>query len=100
MPNRGVEFHEAAAADYDAAFAWYLQHSADAARRFSAEVERALGQILQAPQRWAAGPFHTRRFLLSRFPFTLIYRERASGEIQVLAVAHTSRKPGYWKQRM
>jgi hypothetical protein len=30
----------------------------------------------------------------------LIYRERASINIQVVAVAHTSRKPGYWKQRL
>jgi hypothetical protein len=32
--------------------------------------------------------------------FTLIYRERLSGDIQVVAVAHTSRKPGYWRQRL
>jgi hypothetical protein len=51
-----------------------------------------------APQRWAAGSYQTRKFLLRQFPFTLIYRERALGDIQVVAVAHTSRKPGYWKQ--
>ena len=64
------------------------------------EVDRALTQIVQAPQRWAAGPCSTRRFLLRQFPFTLIYRELPSSIIQIVAVAHTSRKPGYWKHRL
>jgi hypothetical protein len=78
---------------------WYLERSADAAVEFDAEVDRALAQIVAAPRRWAAGPFSTRRFLLRRFPFTLLYRQIASGNIQVVAIAHTSRKPGYWKKR-
>jgi toxin ParE1/3/4 len=100
MPSKSAEFHEEASAEYDAAFDWYLERSPDAALRFDAEVDRALAQIIQAPQRWAAGPHPTRRFLLRQFPFTLIYRERSSGDIQILAVAHTSRKPRYWKERL
>ena len=79
---------------------WYLERSSDAALKFDAEVGRALTQIRRAPHRWAAGPHQTRKFLLRQFPFVLIYRERASGDIDVVAVAHTSRKPGYWKRRL
>jgi toxin ParE1/3/4 len=100
MRSDDVDLHDAAAAEYDAAFDWYLQRSPDAALKFDAEVQRALAQIVQAPHRWAAGPHSTRRFLLRQFPFTLIYRERPSGIIQIVAVAHTSRKPGYWKHRL
>ena len=100
MPSKSAEFHEQASAEYDAAFDWYLERSPEAAVRFDAELDRALAQIIQAPQRWAAGPHSTRRFLLRQFPFTLIYRERESGKIQIVAVAHTSRKPGYWKGRL
>jgi toxin ParE1/3/4 len=100
VPIKSAEFHQEATAEYDAAFDWYLERSLDAALRFDAEVDRALAQIIAAPRRWAAGPFSTRRFLLRQFPFTLIYRERLSEEIQIVAVAHTSRKPGYWKQRL
>ena len=64
------------------------------------EEDRALAQIIQAPQRWAVGPFSTRRFLLRQFPFILIYRERVSADIQIVAVAHTTQKPGYWKRRL
>ena len=99
MPTDASEFHQEATAEYDAAFDWYLERSPDAALRFDAEVDRALTQIVAAPQRWAAAAHSTRRFLLRHFPFTLIYREQAS-TIQIVAVAHTSRKPGYWKRRL
>src|ERR1700716_911759 len=68
MPTE-AEFHEAAAAEYDAAFDWYLQQSPEAALKVDAEVERALAHIIQAPQRWTASPHSPRRFLLRRFPF-------------------------------
>lgn len=100
MLTRAVELHEEAAAEYDAAFDWYLQRSPDAALRLDAEFDRAPTLIAQAPQRWADGPYHTRRFLLRKFPFLLIYRERAGADLQVVAVAHTSRRPGCWKERI
>ena len=100
MPTNAVEFHQEAAAEYDAAFDWYLERSPEAALKFDAEVDRALAQIIEAPRRWAAGPHSTRRFLLRQFPFVLIFRERTSADIQIVAVAHTSRKPGYWKPRL
>ena len=99
MPTNAAAFHQEAAAEYDAAFDWYLRRSPDAALRFDSEVDRALAQIVAAPQRWAAGSHSTRRFLLRQFPFILIYREQASA-IQIMAVAHTSRRPGYWRQRL
>jgi toxin ParE1/3/4 len=99
MPTDSAIFHEEASAEYDAAFEWYLERSPDTALKFDAEVGRAIAQITQFPQRWAVGSHATRRFLLKQFPFILIYRERPSG-IQIVAVAHTSRRPGYWKRRL
>jgi toxin ParE1/3/4 len=39
-----------------------------------------------------------RKFTLHRFPFVIFYQEHAA-KIQVLAVAHARRRPGYWKTR-
>jgi toxin ParE1/3/4 len=100
MPGNVVDFHPEASDEYDAAFDWYLTRSRDAALRFDAEVDRGLALIIQAPRRWAAGPYGTRRFLLRKFPFILVYREPTSDNVQVVSVAHTSRKPGYWKRRL
>jgi toxin ParE1/3/4 len=95
-----ITFHDEAAAEYDAAFDWYLARSPDAARRFDTEVQRALQQVLDNPRRWAVGPPGTRRYLLRKFPFLLIYRETSQNVMQVIALAHTSRKPGFWKERL
>jgi toxin ParE1/3/4 len=98
MANKEVEFHEAAGEEFEAAFDWYLKRSASAAARFTSELGRAITSIAEAPQRWPAGIHGTRKFLLRRFPFAVVYRELPS-IIQVLAIAHGHRRPGYWKQR-
>ncbi len=40
----------------------------------------------------------TRRYLLHRFPYHVVFRERGKA-IEVVAVAHVKRRPGYWKSR-
>jgi len=61
------------------------------------ELERALGSIVEAPMRWPlkAG---TRRYVMRRFPFVLVYRTLDS-TVEVVAIAHGRRRPGYWKSR-
>jgi len=98
MVSKEVEFHEAASLEYEAAFDWYLLRSEPAAVKFSDEVARAIAKIAESPRRWPAGKLGTRRFLLARFPFSIVYRELPT-VIQVLAVAHGHRRPGYWKKR-
>jgi plasmid stabilization system protein ParE len=99
LPTSLAKFHDEAASEYDAAFDWYLARSPDAALKLNAEVDRALAEIMQAPQRWAVAPCSRRRFVLRQFPFTLIYREQTSADIQIVAVAHASRNPGYRKRQ-
>jgi toxin ParE1/3/4 len=40
----------------------------------------------------------TRKYLLRRFPYAVIYRVTDEA-IEVVAVAHGRRRPGYWKTR-
>ncbi len=91
--------HPAAVEEAEKAARWYRQRSARAAAQFVEEVNHALDRIPAAPQRWPAGPHGTRKFLLHRFPFAVVHRELPSA-IQVPAVAHGHRRPGYWKTRM
>lgn len=44
---------------------------------------------------YVAEPVNVRRVLVRRFPFNVIYRLRGD-ELQIVAFAHTRRKPGYW----
>jgi toxin ParE1/3/4 len=98
MANKKVEFHEAASLELEAAFDWYLARSESAAGRFVEELDRAVTRIAEAPHRWPEGIHGTRKFVLQRFPFVVVYRELPSS-IQVIAVAHGHRRPGYWKNR-
>lgn len=99
MASKKVEFHEDAALEYEAAFGWYLERSILAASKFAEALNRAIDMIVGAPQRWPTGSNGTRRFLLQKFPFAIVYRELPT-VIQMVAIAHTRRKPGYWKQRI
>jgi plasmid stabilization system protein ParE len=81
------------------AFEWYYQRSEFVASRFAEEMNRAISVISDAPKRWPMANHGARKFLLQRFPFAVFYRELPLG-IQVLAVAHGRRRPGYWKSRL
>ena len=46
----------------------------------------------------ASADRQTRRVIVPRFPYQVIYCLRPS-EIVIVAVAHLKRRPGYWKSR-
>ena len=46
-----------------------------------------------------AGSLGAKRLLLHRFPFDVVIVEE-NGELVVVAVAHHSRRPGYWIVRL
>jgi toxin ParE1/3/4 len=99
MSAKGIEYHEGARADVRSAVAWYQKRSSKAALDFIEELDRAANTILEAPDRWPPGTNGTRRFLLWRFPFAIIYTEQESAII-ILGVAHGSRRPEYWTPRI
>ena len=98
MPPFAVEVHPAAADEAEAAERWYRDRNETAATRFRRELDRAVEMIAERPE--AAPPYvdNTRRFLLRRFPFFVVYRV-FSQRVQVVAVAHARRRPQYWRQR-
>lgn len=97
MPGKPVEFHPEALEEAEAAICWYRERSDPAAAGFKQELERAVA-VAEAPQRWPAGVAGTRRFVLRRYPVCLVCRERPSS-VQIIAVAHGRRRPGYWRDR-
>ncbi len=40
-----------------------------------------------------------RRLMVQRFPYQVIYELRSS-EVVVIPIAHSKRRPGYWKTRV
>lgn len=99
MAAKHVDIHPDALVELKSALLWYMQRSQPAALRFTEAIDRALQLVGESPQRRPAGDFSTRRFVLQRFPFAIIYREKDE-TIQILAVAHGRRRPAYWRGRL
>jgi plasmid stabilization system protein ParE len=99
MGTKSLEIHPAALAESKLAIAWYWERSQTAALKFVAELDRVVEQIVESPQRWPADDVGTQRFVMQRFPFAIVYREKEE-VVQVLAIAHGHRRPGYWKDRL
>ena len=99
MASKKVGLHEAALAEAQATYDWYATRNPAAAEAFIDELDDAMKQIGMFAD---AGPAHvsgTRRYVMRRFPFTVIYREQQR-TLEVIAVAHARRKPDYWKERV
>ena len=65
---------------------------------FITEFERSAALLLEQPRLGASWRGSVRRLPLRRFPYSIVYYLRES-EVRVLAVAHQSRKPGFWRGR-
>jgi plasmid stabilization system protein ParE len=93
-----VEFHPEAEQELEAAKNWYRERSDLAARAFSTDIAHAVRTIAESPHVWPEIRAGERRFTLSRFPYSILYRVR-SDYLFVTAVAHQKRRPGYWRIR-
>ncbi len=81
--------------------AWYESKAKNLGTDYLREVDYAIKRVVESPETW---PWYdkenqTRKFLIHRFPFGVIYRLKEN-TIQILAVADLRRKPGYWKNRL
>jgi plasmid stabilization system protein ParE len=93
-----VRFGGAALAEARGARVWYAERSAVAAADFVAELDHSIDLIAGAPLRWPSYEAGTRRLVMRRFPFAVVYRITLDA-IDIVAVAHTSLPPGYWRNR-
>jgi toxin ParE1/3/4 len=99
MPSYG--FHPDALLEYAESTSYYAREaSPEVAERFVASVESGIAAVLAAPERWrVVDEPGIRRYILRRFPYVLYYRW-AGERITVYAVMHSSRAPGYWRDRI
>ena len=99
MASRSLEFHPQAIAEAEAAGDWYAANAGErTAAKFERELERAFDLIVDGPLRWPEHLRGTHRYLLRRFPFSVIYRV-FEPSIQIVAIAHARRRPEYWRHR-
>jgi plasmid stabilization system protein ParE len=83
---RELEYLAEALEEAEAAARWYAERSAASAAAFSDEIDEAESAIVRLPDAWPRFEHDTRRYLLRRFPFSVIYRVE-SRRVLILAVA-------------
>jgi len=98
MSPASLSIHPEALEEAVSAARWYRERSPLTAKRFAAELNQVIDNILDAPHRWPVSARGTRKVKLPCFPYLVIYRAKDDG-VLVLAIAHGHRRPGYWKTR-
>ena len=91
-----------AEAEFAEAVRWYEAQRPGLGTEFLAEVRRARKLIQKHPT--IGSPLRgarrgERRLMVKRFPYQVIYYVRTY-DIVIVALAHTKRRPGYWKTRV
>ena len=101
---RAVRIHAAAAEEAAEAAARYEKERTGLGFEFEHAISTALDlleeefvPLVSVPG--AAGVQGVKRLLLRRFPYAVVVCEQ-NNEILVLAFAHHSRRPGYWRSRI
>ena len=94
-----VRFLSEARKEFLAQVALYTEESDGLGQRFREEVESSIAFSLSFPNAGSKFTRSTRRVQLRKFPFSVVYRSTEK-ELLIIAVAHNSRRPGYWISRV
>jgi len=96
--KRPVRFGSSAELELNEAADYYDLESPGLGAVFLEEVEQVLAKLSEFPDATTPVYAGVRRWLLTKFPYMLLYSLRAD-EIRILAVAHQRRRPFYWRGR-
>ena len=99
-----AKYHPAAADEAVAAAEWYASERSELGQDFAddlAAVMALLGKdpVPSVPYPHVPSRLKARRIVFKRFPYDLVFVER-DDVILIVAIAHHSRLPGYWKTRL
>ena len=94
-----LEFLPEASAEGECVTGDYEARSVGLGARFRSEVESACAAIVQHPLLWRLRPSGYRRVNLPGFPYYIAFVTDEQQAL-VIAVAHSSRHPDYFKGRL
>jgi plasmid stabilization system protein ParE len=95
---RRVVVRRLAQAEITEAFEWYRERSITAAGEFLVEVDHAMAEIENDPERFPVVHGRLRRMLLQRFPYGVYFKVYAK-TVSVVGVIHGHRHPDLWLTR-
>ena len=93
-----IRFHPEAEKELNEVVDYYNACEDGLGLEFAREIHSIINNICKFPDAWTPLSQNTRRCLLRRFPYGVVYQYRAS-EIIVIAVMQLNRKPRYCSNR-
>jgi len=91
--------HPEASQDLDDAAAYYQKQAGNAlSQALLAEFGSSVERLLRHPLLGSKWRQDKRKFVMARFPYSIIYT-LSNNELRILAIAHQSRSPGYWRRQ-
>jgi toxin ParE1/3/4 len=99
-----ARYHPVARDELRAAIRYNEADLAGRGARLEAAVRHVLSRLRRLPRsapRWPhlQSPFEIRRALVKRHPYLVVYAILPD-QLVIIALAHTSEQPGYWRQRL
>ena len=91
-------FHPEARIELMESIAYYDLQQNGLGRRMLDSLIEGLNRVKAHPKMYRKISGNWRQCRIPRFPFGLIYRVR-NRRIEIVAVMHLNRKPGYWRER-
>jgi plasmid stabilization system protein ParE len=95
---RSYFFHPEAITEADVAAVFYEERQKGLGARFVAALDDAIDRICRNPKIYKQVEAGARKCRLMRFPYGVIFREGEEA-IEIIAVMHLRREPGYWRAR-
>lgn len=95
-----LQYLAEASDDLLCAVTYYKNCEEELAADFYREVLHVETDVIKMPELWHRIDANYRRKLFKRYPYSLVYRVVNEELILIIAVAHTSRHPDYWKTRI
>ena len=93
-----VKFHPQAEAEFIAAAKYYESQQKNLGVRFISSVEAGVARITSNPHLFPVIGQDVRQCLTRTFPFGIVFRDTKE-QIEIIAIMHLKREPGYWKKR-
>jgi plasmid stabilization system protein ParE len=94
-----IPFLSAAREEFLAAAAYYEAASPGLGAEFIDDVESAVNRLATFPDHGSLYVAGTRRLVLRRFPFDVVYLN-SQNQVVIVAIAHQRRSPYYWRDRI
>ena len=93
-------WHEEAELEYAEAAVFYELQVDDLGERFTTHLEAALLKVRHSPLSHRTFEGECRKVRMERFPYAIVFRVVADDQVEIIALAHFKRRPGYWKRRL